>query len=78
MSSEPSPNIKAAIALGIDLKMVGGQLKEVGEAHYYEAWGQVISLLALVGLASLCYLLARWGAKGTMDEDDTAESPSDR
>jgi hypothetical protein len=69
------PDIGAPIrkmTVGVDLDLVGGQLKEVGEAAYYEHHGQLISFLALVGLAVLCYLLARWGAAGTIREEDSA------
>ena len=58
------------IAVGVELALVDGQLKELSEAHYYEEWGQLISFLALVGLAFTCFLLARWGAKGTIREED--------
>jgi putative OPT family oligopeptide transporter len=58
------------ITIGVDFEMVEGQLKEVAEAHYYEAYGQIISLLALIGLAVVCFLIARWGARGTIREED--------
>ncbi len=60
------------IAVGVKLAMVDGQLKEVSEAGYYEHYGQIISFAAIVGLAFLCFLLARWGAKGTIREEDQA------
>jgi uncharacterized oligopeptide transporter (OPT) family protein len=59
------------ISLGVNFDLVDGQLKEISEAHYYEEYGQIISLLALVGLAVVSFLLARWGAKGTIREEDS-------
>jgi putative OPT family oligopeptide transporter len=61
------------ITLGVKLGLVDGQLKELSEAHYYEEYGQLISFLAVIGLAFTCFLLARWGARGTIREEDTAE-----
>jgi len=58
------------ITVGVKLGVVDGQLTELGEAGYYEHYGQIISLLALVGLAVVCFLIARWGAKGTIREED--------
>jgi hypothetical protein len=47
-------------------------LKETGTAGYYETNGQIISLIMLCGLALACFLLARWGAKRTIREEDQA------
>jgi len=58
------------ISVGVEQAIVDGQLKEVSEAGYYEHYGQIISLVAIVGLAFSCFLLARWGAKGTLREED--------
>jgi hypothetical protein len=60
------------ITIGVEFDLVDGQLQEVSEAFYYEHFGQIISLLALVGLAVVCFLIARWGARGTIREEDRA------
>lgn len=49
-------------------------LKETGAAEYFEnGTGQAISLLMFIGLAVVCYFLARWGATGQMAEEDAAD-----
>jgi putative OPT family oligopeptide transporter len=58
------------ITVGVNFDLVDGQLKEISEAHYYEEYGQIISVLALIGLAVVSFLVARWGAKGTIREED--------
>jgi putative OPT family oligopeptide transporter len=58
------------ITIGVNFDLVDGQLKEISEAHYYEEYGQIISVLALIGLAVVSFLVARWGAKGTIREED--------
>ncbi len=60
------------IAMGVKLALVDGQVKEIGEASYFEHHGQIIALVMLVVLSLGCYLLARWGAKGTIAEEDAA------
>jgi putative OPT family oligopeptide transporter len=58
------------ITVGVNYDLVDGQLKEISEAHYYEEYGQIISVIALIGLALVSFLVARWGAKGTIGEED--------
>ncbi len=58
------------IAVGVDLAVKEGMLKEVAEAGYYEHFGQIISFVAIIGLAFGCFILARWGAKGAIREED--------
>jgi hypothetical protein len=58
------------LSVGVEFDLVEGQLKEISEAHYFEEHGQIIALLALVGLAFISFLVARWGAKGTIREED--------
>ena len=76
------PDIGAPIqhlTVGVDLDVVDGQLTEVAEAGYYEHYGQIISLAMLVVLALACFLLARWGARGAIREEDqiaTAAAPA--
>ncbi|MCU0664800.1 MAG: oligopeptide transporter, OPT family [Myxococcota bacterium] len=49
-------------------------LKETGAEKYFESGtGQAISLVMFIGLAFVCYLLARWGAKGQMAEEDASQ-----
>ncbi len=48
-------------------------LKEVGAAHYYEESGELISFIMFVVLSLACYFLARWGAKGTIAEEDSGK-----
>jgi putative OPT family oligopeptide transporter len=47
-------------------------LSETGNAPYYDSHGQLLSFLAFVGLAVVCFFLARWGAKGQIAEEDAA------
>jgi len=58
------------LSVGVNYELKEGQLKDVGEAHYYEHYGMLISFIAILGLAFVCYLLASWGAKGTIAEED--------
>jgi len=48
-------------------------LKETGAAGYYESYGQIISLVMLCVLALVCFLLAMWGAKRTIREEDSQQ-----
>ena len=61
----------------LSLKVVAlndGKLRVIAKGtDYYHEHGEIISFLALVGLALSCYLLASWGAKGTLAEEDEAE-----
>jgi putative OPT family oligopeptide transporter len=45
-------------------------------AHFYEEHGQLLALVMLIGLAIAAYFLARWGARGTLREEDAA--PADK
>jgi len=58
------------LSIGEKYDLVEGQLKDIGKAHYYENFGMLISFIAILGLAFTCYLLASWGAKGTIAEED--------
>lgn len=42
-------------------------------AHFYEHHGQLLALIMLVVLAFVAFLLARWGAGGTIREEDAAQ-----
>jgi len=72
------PDINAPvrfIAFGANLQLENGQLVEKAtEAgtypHFVEEHGHVLGLLMLVVLAVVCFLIARWGAKGTIREED--------
>jgi hypothetical protein len=61
------------IAIGISLSLKDGQLVEGAAAGYFENYGQIISLAMLIVLSVACYLLAKWGAKGTILEEDAAD-----
>jgi hypothetical protein len=63
-----------AISVGVNYELVDGQLKSAGEAGYYEHYGMLISFIGILGLAFACYLLAAWGAKGTIREEDEMEA----
>jgi hypothetical protein len=57
------------ISQGVKYTFENGKLDEVGGYPYYENYGQIISFIALVGLAFICYLLARWGSRGAVAEE---------
>lgn len=57
------------ISVGVDFKLVDGQLMETAH-HWFEGFqGQMIGLVMLCVLAFACFLLARLGAKWQMDAD---------
>lgn len=58
------------ISIGQKMDLTDGKLETVSELSYYEHHGELISFIAIIGLAFVCYLLARWGAKGTLVEED--------
>ncbi|MFH2002632.1 MAG: oligopeptide transporter, OPT family [Planctomycetota bacterium] len=58
------------ISIGEKMELVDGKLETLSEMAYYEHHGQLIAFLAIIALAFVCYLLARWGAKGTIAEED--------
>jgi len=62
------------ISIGKKYEIQGGLLEEISQASYYEHHGELISFIAIVGLAFACYLLASWGAKGTITEEDQQAS----
>ncbi len=64
------------ISIGIDMKLVDGQLSETPHEWYESLTGELISILMLVGLGLTCFLLARWGAKGAIREEDRLASAS--
>ena len=57
------------ISQGVKYSFDDGKLERVGAYPYYEEHGQLISFAALVTLAFICYLLARWGSRGAVAED---------
>lgn len=59
------------ISIGQKYDLVDGQLKKIEDLSYYANNGELISFLALVGLAFTCFLLARWGASGTIKEEES-------
>jgi putative OPT family oligopeptide transporter len=61
-----------SISVGLRMALTDGVLREQGAAPFYAEHGQLISLLAFVGLGIACFLLARWGAKHTIAEEDAA------
>jgi len=64
------------ISVGVDFELKENaagnpMLRELEAAHWYEGGtGQAISLGMYILLAVGCFLLASWGAKGTIAEDD--------
>ncbi|MBN2489785.1 MAG: oligopeptide transporter, OPT family [Planctomycetes bacterium] len=58
------------ISVGVNYRLAEGRLEEVSQSGYYQHYGMLISFLAILGLAFTCFLLARWGAKGTIAEED--------
>jgi uncharacterized membrane protein YdjX (TVP38/TMEM64 family) len=63
------------IAVGVKYDLIEGKLEEIVASPYFEHYGQLISLIALVGLALTSFFLARWGASGTIQEE--GESPQE-
>jgi len=61
-------------SVGVQMEVVDGLLRET-PAHWYEGFGgQGLSFLMYVLLAVGCFLLARWGADGTMAEEDAVQA----
>ncbi|MCP4599344.1 MAG: oligopeptide transporter, OPT family [Proteobacteria bacterium] len=58
------------ISYGVKMKVENGILQEGSLRPYYENHGQLIALIMLVLLAISCFLLARWGANGTLREEE--------
>jgi len=58
------------ISVGKKYSLVDGELVEGIKLDYFSHHGELISFIALVGLAFTCFLLAKWGAKGTIAEED--------
>ena len=55
-------------------KTTGALMTAAEQPEYYQKYGMLISFIAILGLAFGCYLLASWGAKGTIKEEDAMDA----
>ena len=62
------------LSVGVAMTTENGLLKETPHHWYEGGWGQGISLLMYVVLALACFVLAKWGAKKIMAEEDALDS----
>ncbi|MCK9458893.1 MAG: oligopeptide transporter, OPT family [Proteobacteria bacterium] len=65
------------ISLGLGLKLEGAGLAEMPPQNAFQTFyaenGQILSLVMLCALALACFLLAMWGAKKTIREEDSQQ-----
>ncbi len=57
------------LSVGVDFKLIDGQLIEHAHEWYKGFNGQIIGLIMLCALAFVCFLLARLGARWQMEAD---------